>query len=144
VCNNFIVKPGMRRGEVPDAPPARGAETASMLTVSATDALERLAQDLGAAAWLLPEDHELRGYLVMLAALPAEPDAWHEVIDPWLEAMRRGEGPALDGRGELAAAGGLAVAALRASRDVPEHPPLAAALRAVARSSYFLVRADAR
>lgn len=115
-----------------------------MLTVSATDALGRLAQDVGAAAELLPGAHPLRGYLVMLAALPPDAEAWQEVLEPWLDAMRRGEGPVVEGRGELAAAGAVGVAALRASRDVPQRDPVAAALRALARWSFFLVRPDAR
>jgi hypothetical protein len=114
-----------------------------MLTRSATDSLERLAEDLAAAAWLLPQDDELRGYLVMLASLPAEPEAWLEVLDPWAEELRRGRGPRLEDRGELAAAGAVGVSALRASRDLAPDAPLATALRSLARWCFFLVRADA-
>jgi hypothetical protein len=114
-----------------------------MLTRTATDTLERLAEDLGAAAWLLPPDDELRGYLVMLAALPAESEVWLEVLEPWTDELRRGAGPQLAERGELAAAGAVGVSTLRASRDLEPDSPLATALRAVARWSFFLVRADA-
>jgi hypothetical protein len=122
----------------------RGSATVrTMLTRTATETLERLAEDLGAAAWLLPHDDELRGYLVMLASLPAEHEAWLEVLEPWADDLRRGAGPRLEDRGELAAAGAVGVSALRASRDLPHDAPLAVALRAVARWCFFLVRPDA-
>ena len=115
----------------------------TMLTDTASDTLARLAEDLGAAAWLLPHDTDLRGYLVMLASLPAEPEAWLEVISPWTDDLRRGSGPELTEREELAAAGAVGVSVLRASRDLPSDAPLAAAFRSVARWCFFLVRADA-
>jgi hypothetical protein len=115
-----------------------------MLTRSATDTLEALAEDLAAAAWLLPPDEELRSYLVMLSSLPAEPDAWLEVIGPWTDELRRGSGPRLEERGELAAAGAVGIATLRASRELEHDPALAGALRSAARWAFFLVRADAR
>ncbi len=119
-------------------------EARPMLTArTASATLEGLAEDLGAAAWLLPHDDELRGYLVMLASLPAEAPAWLEVLEPGTDELRRGAGPRLEARGELAAAGAVGVAALRASRDLEADEPLAAALRAVARWCFFLVRADA-
>ena len=114
-----------------------------MLTRTANETLERLAEDVGAAAWLLPHDHELRGYLVMLASLPAEPDAWVEILEPWADELRRGKGPVLEDRGELAAAGAVGTSALRASRDLAPDAPLATHLRAVARWCFFLVRSDA-
>jgi hypothetical protein len=116
----------------------------TMLTRTATDTLEALAEDLAAAAWLLPADDELRGYLVMLSSLPADPDAWLEVIGPWTGELRRGRGPRLERRGELAAAGAVGVATLRASRELEHDSPLAGALRAAARWAFFLVRPDAR
>jgi hypothetical protein len=115
----------------------------TMITRSATDTLEALAEDLAAAAWLLPPDDELRGYLVMLSSLPAEPEAWFEVVGPWTDELRRGRGPRLEERGELAAAGAVGIASLRASRELEHDSPLAGALRAAARWAFFLVRADA-
>jgi len=114
-----------------------------MQTIS-TDALDRLSEDVRAAAWLMRADDPLRGYLVMLAALPADDDAWMDVLAPWLTDLRHGAGPHLDGAERLAAAGALAGAALRASRDMPQGSELAGALRTVARWCFFLVRPDAQ
>ena len=123
---------------------AQWSKLRTMLTRSATEILQALATDLGAAAWLLPPDDELRGYLVMLSSLPAEPDAWLEVIGPWTDELRRGAGPRLEQRGEFAAAGAVGVAALRASRALEHEPALAGALLSAARWAFFLVRPDAR
>jgi hypothetical protein len=108
------------------------------------DPLSRLAEDVRAASWLLPDHDPLRAYLDMLAALPPSAAAWEEVLDPWLDAARHGRGPQLSERGEVAAAGALGVAALRAARDLPRDSALAPVLRAAARWCFFLVRPDAR
>ena len=113
-----------------------------MPTVADTT-LARLTDDVRAAAWLLDLDDPLRGYLDMLAQLPADPEAWDEVLRPWLDAARRGLGPRLEGRGQVAAAGALGLAALAAARDLPGDAPLASALRHGARWLFFLVRPDA-
>jgi len=110
----------------------------------ALEPLTRLAEDVRAAAWLLPEHDPLRMYLDMLGALPPTADAWEEVLEPWVDAARRGEGPRLDARGELAVAGALGVAALRAARELPAQSALGMALRSTARWCFFLVRPDAR
>ena len=114
-----------------------------MQTVS-TEALDRLAEDVRAAAWLMPDEDPLRGYLVMLAALPPEDDAWLEILEPWVDVLRHGEGPRLDSAERAATAGALGVAALRASRDLPAGSDLGMALRSAARWAFFLVRPDAR
>jgi hypothetical protein len=123
-------------------PPAGGGRLRTMLTVTATTVLEGLAEDLGAAAWLVAEDDPAHGYLVMLAALPPDPAAWREVLEPWGEDLRRGPDVDTSDGGRLAAAGAVGVAALRAARDLPLDEPLGAALRAAARWCFFLVRAD--
>jgi hypothetical protein len=115
-----------------------------MLTVPATTVLEGLAEDLGAAAWLVDIDDPAHGYLVMLAELPAEPAAWLEVFEPWVDELRRAPAVDMDDGGRLAAAGAVGVAALRAARELRLDEPLAAALRAASRWCFFLVRADAR
>ena len=109
----------------------------------AANPLARLAEDVRAAAWLVPEREPVRAYLDMLAALPPEPEAWEEVLSPWLDEFRHGRGPRLEGRGELAAAGALGVAALRAVRDLPADSPAVPALRTAARWCFFLVRPEA-
>jgi hypothetical protein len=110
----------------------------------ATEALTRLTDDVRAATWLLADDDPMRGYLEMLAELPPDADAWHEVLRPWLDDARHGIGPKLRARGQVAAAGALGVAALSAARDLPHEAPLAAALRTGARWLFFLVRPDIR
>ena len=114
-----------------------------MPTVADTT-LARLTEDVRAAAWLLDLDDPLRGYLDMLAELPPDPEAWDEVLQPWLDAARHGYGPRLEGRGQIAAAGALGIAALAAARDLPGEASLAAALRSGARWLFFLVRPDSR
>ena len=109
-----------------------------------TDVLARLAGDLGAAAWLLDAEDPLRGYFDMLGHLPADADAWYEVLVPWVDEARRGRGPECEDRGRIAAMGAAGVAALSAARELPHEPQLASALRALARWCFFLVRADAR
>ena len=112
-------------------------------TFTSTEAtLERLAEDVRAAAWFLPAEDDLRGYLVMLAALPSDDDAWLEILEPWIDDLRHGTGPRLDAPERMAAAGAVGGAALRASRDLPAGSELSAALRTVARWSFFLVRPD--
>jgi hypothetical protein len=124
--------------------PATAKEDDGVVPTVILDPLSRLAEDVRAAAWLLPEGDPLRGHLEMLGALPPTVDAWEEVLEPWLDAARHGLWPRLDGRGELAAAGALGVAALRAARELPEGSSLLSALRAAARWCFFLVRPDAR
>jgi hypothetical protein len=109
----------------------------------AADPLARLAEDVRAAAWLVPQHTPLRGYLELLSALPPVPEAWEEVLAPWLPAARHGGGPAFDGRGEIAAIGALGVAALRTVRDLPDDSTLAPMLRTAARWCFFRVRPDA-
>jgi hypothetical protein len=122
---------------------AAGGRLRIMLTVTATDVLEGLAEDLGAAAWLVAEDDPAHGYLVLLAALPPEPAAWLEVLAPWGDELRRAPEVDMADGGRLAAAGAVGVAALRAARELQLDEPLGAALRAAARWCFFLVRADA-
>ena len=114
----------------------------SLLT--SAEALSRLADDVVASAWLLPEGDPVRGYLSMLAALPAEEDAWSEVLAPWLDTLRSGRVPQLGSAQQLAAIGAVGVAALRAAKDLPPETPVARALHAVARWCFFVVRPDAR
>lgn len=128
--------PLVRRPGVPEDP--------SVPTIALElDALARLTEDIRAATWLLEDQSPLRAYLEMLGALPADPDAWEEVLAPWLDAARHGLGPRLEERGDLAAAGALGVAALRAARELPEGA-LAASMRAAARWCFFVVRPAAR
>jgi hypothetical protein len=108
-----------------------------------TRPLCRLAEDIRVAAWLVPDQAPLRGYLDMLGALPPTSEAWVEVLEPWLVDARHGRGPRLDGRGEIAAAGALGVAALRAMRELPADAPLVPILRTAARWLFFVVRPDA-
>lgn len=110
-----------------------------MRTTVDTHPLTRLAEDVHAAAFLLGPTDPLRGYLVMLAALPAEAGAWEEVLTPWLDDLRHGDGPTLTQREHLAAFGALGVTALRAARELPDDPALAAGLRSTARWCFFLV-----
>ena len=105
--------------------------------------LRRLAEDVGSTATLLDAADPVRGYLELLAELPAEPAAWSQVLDPWLDDARRGAGPQLTGRQQVAALGALGVAGMRAARELGCEPALAAALRALARWCFFRVRADA-
>ncbi len=114
-----------------------------MQTTLAADAPARLAEDVRASAWLLDVDDDLRSYLLMLGDLPANDEAWLEVLSPWLDDARHGRGPALERRGQLAAIGALGVAALRAARDMPGDCEVAAVLRAAARWCFFMVRHDA-
>lgn len=114
-----------------------------MPTATATAPLERLSQDVELAAHLLDAGDPVRGYLELVAALPAEPRAWTEVLSPWLDDARHGAGPALTDRRQIGAFGALGVAGLRAARDLGCEPALAAALRAIARWCFFRVRADA-
>jgi hypothetical protein len=108
-----------------------------------TRPLCRLAEDVRVAAWLVPESYPLRGYLDMLGALPPTSEAWEEVLAPWLVDARHGRGAVLSGRGEIAAAGALGVATLRAVRELPADAPLVPLLRTAARWLFFLVRPDA-
>jgi hypothetical protein len=123
---------------------ASSSDTMRPVPATAVEPLVRLTEDVRAAAWLVPEHDPLRAYLDMLAELPPTPEAWQEVLVPWLDAARHGRGPALDGRGAVAAAGALGVAALRAARELSDVAGLSASLRAAARWCFFLVRPDAR
>ena len=109
----------------------------------ASDTLAALADDVVASAWLLPEGDPVRAYLSMVAALPADEDAWLEVLAPWADELRRGFRPELSHPAQLAAIGAAAVSALRAARAVPHDSPLAAALRHAARWGFWVVRPDA-
>jgi hypothetical protein len=111
-----------------------------MEMIATCPALADLAQDVRAAAWLLGEDDPLRGYLDLVGTLPPTPDGWLEVISPWTDAARRGEGPRAFRPEQFAALGALGVSALRAARELGDSPALAAALRCVGRSCFFLVR----
>jgi hypothetical protein len=106
-----------------------------MLTMQTadTDVLNRLADDLKIAAWLLPSDDELRGHLELLGTLPPTLDAWDEVLRPWMHAVRAADGLGFDTAQRLAAAGAMAVATARAALELPEHEPLGTVLRCVAR-----------
>ena len=108
-----------------------------------TTTLTRLAEDLRVAAWLLSDDDELRGYLEMLASLPPEPEAWHEVLAPWLDDLRRGAAPDLTDPARVAAAGAVGVAAMRSERELGVSEPLGADLRCVARWAFWLVSPSA-
>ena len=121
----------------------RAARMRCMLATSAP-ALQRLALDVEASAWLLEDDDPMRAYLELFASLPPEPAAWLEVLAPWLDDARHGRGPAPGSRPQVAALGALGVAGLRAARELSAaEPPLAAALRAVARWCFFRVRPSA-
>ena len=113
------------------------------MPATATAPLERLAQDIAVAALLLDERDPVRGYLELLAALPAEASVWTDVLDPWLDDARHGAGPPLAERRQVAALGALGVAGLRTARELGCEPALAAALRAIARWCFFRVRVDA-
>ena len=69
----------------------------------------------------------------MLGSLPAELDAWDEVLRPWLHAMRGGAAPGFETAPRLAAAGAMAVATARAARELDEDEPLGVSLRCMAR-----------
>src|SRR5687768_8197298 len=98
--------------------PWQGERRMRCMTTSGTDVLHRLAGDLKLAAWLLPADDELRAHLDMLGSLPAELEAWDEVLRPWLHAMRGGAAPGFETAPRLAAAGAMAVATARAAREL--------------------------
>ena len=123
-------------------PGSAGGRVRSMPTTvtSPPTTLTRLAEDLRVAAWLLPDEDPVRGYLEMLATLPADAEAWQEVLAPWLDELRRGGGPAMDDRARAGAAGAVGVAALRTARELPASEPLAASLQTVARWAFWLVR----
>jgi hypothetical protein len=110
----------------------------------ATDPLARLADDVSAAARLLPAADPLRAYLEMAGALGACEDAWREALDPWVDDARHGLGPRLHGPARTAAAGALGVSALRTAGELPGDSPLAPTLRAFARWMYHAVGADVR
>ena len=131
-------------GNLPMPSRAREAKVASMPTLLTSEALRRLADDVVASAWLLPDGDPVRAYLSMLGALPAEEDAWLEVLAPWLEEMRRGLGPELTDPLQVAAIAAVGVSALRAARDLPPDAPIARALHHTARWCFYLVRPDAR
>jgi hypothetical protein len=114
-----------------------------MRTVTDIHPLTRLAEDVHASAFLLEAHDPLRGYLVMLASLPAEAGAWEEILTPWLDDLRHGEGSTVTQREHLAAFGALGVAALRAARELADDPALAAGLRSAARWCFWLVRPSA-
>ncbi len=117
-----------------------------MQTLLTSEALSRLADDVVASAWLLPEGDPVRAYLSMLGALPAEEDAWLEVLDPWLAETRRGLRPAFTDPSQIAAVAAVAaagVSALRAARDLPHDAPVARALHQVARWTFYVVRPGA-
>ena len=124
---------------VPDA----SARVRAMPTLATTASLTRLAEDVELAAHLLDGRDPVRGYLELLAALPPEPDAWSDVLQPWLDQARHGVGAPLDDRRQIGAFGALGVAGLRAARELGCDPALAAALRSIARWCFFRVRADA-
>ena len=98
-----------------------------------TDVLQRLADDLATAAWLLPAGDDLRAHLELLGGLPADLAAWDEVLRPWLHAVRAGGAVAFDTPSRHAAAGALALATARAAQELPEDEPLGTPLRCVAR-----------
>ena len=110
----------------------------------ASAALAKLADDVVASAWLLPEGDPLRAYLSMLGSLPADEAAWHEVLAPWQDEMRRGWRPEPTDPTQMAAAGALAVSALRAARELPHGSSLASVLHNAARWGFWVVRPDAR
>lgn len=122
--------------------PSAGRVRPTMHTAADTHPLTRLAEDINAAAYLLDRTDPLRGYLVMLAALPAEAGAWEEILSPWLADLRHGSGPAVTKREHLAAFGALGVAALRTARELGDDPALAAGLRSAARWCFWLVKPD--
>jgi hypothetical protein len=109
-----------------------------------SSALTALADDVVASSWLLPEGDPLRQYLSMLATLPAEEEAWLEVLVPWAAQMRRGWDPGPREPVQLAAVGALAVSALRAAKELPAESALARHLHGAARWAFWLVRPDAR
>ena len=114
-----------------------------MPTLLTSEALSRLADDVVASAWLLPEGDPVRAYLSMLGALPAEEDAWLDVLEPWLSETRRGWRPPFTDPSQVAAVAAAGVSALRASRDLPHDAPLGRALLQAARWSFYVVRPGA-
>ncbi len=123
-------------------PGSPGGNVATMQTL-VTDALTQLADDVMASAWLLPAGDPFRHFLSMLAALPADEDAWLEVLTPWADEMQRGWHPPGATPDHLPAAGALAVSALRTARHLPRESPLAPVLHKAARWGFFVVRPDA-
>jgi hypothetical protein len=89
-----------------------------MPTLLTSEALSRLADDVVASAWLLPEGDPVRAYLSMLGALPADEEAWLDVLEPWLCETRRGWRPPFTDPSQIAAVAAAGVSALRASRDL--------------------------
>jgi hypothetical protein len=110
------------------------------MDTTALEPLTRLAEDARTAAVLLPDDEPLRAYVEMLGALPPDPGAWLEVIEPHLEDAQRGRLRTPEGRGVVAAVGALGVAALHAARELPPGEALTVALTHAARWCFFLVR----
>lgn len=113
-----------------------------MQTATATT-LSDLAHDVETASWLLKDDDPARGFMVLLAALPPDEDAWQEVVSPHLDELRRGLDATRGDPSRYAAAGAVGVAALRASRDLPFGSPLSSSLLAAARWCFWLVGAEA-
>lgn len=114
-----------------------------MQTLLTSEALSRLADDVVASAWLLPEGDPVRQYLSMLGALPADEDAWLEVLDPWLGETRRGWRPAFTDPSQVAAVAAAGVSALRAARDLPQEAPVGRVLMQIARWTFYVVRPGA-
>ena len=123
-------------------PPGWADGSVPAMQTLATDALTQLADDVMASAWLLPAEDPVRQYLSMLAALPADEEAWLEVLAPWAEEMQRGWRPAAATAEHLPAAGALAVSALRTARQLPRESPLSPVLHKAARWGFFLVRPE--
>ncbi len=113
------------------------------MPLTALDPLTRLAEDARVSAHLLAPGDELRPFVEMLGALPPEPDAWREVIEPWLGEARRGRAPALAAPGRAGALGALGVVALRTAQDLPADEPLAGVLTHAARWCFYVVRPGA-
>ena len=109
----------------------------------ATEALVKLADDVVASAWLLPEGDPLRTYLSMFASLPADEEAWLEVLVPWAAEMRRGWDPGPLHAMHLPVLGALAVSALRTAKELPSDSALARHLHSAARWAYWLARPGA-
>ena len=114
-----------------------------MQTLLEHDALTRLADDAAVTAWLLPDGDPVRAYLSMLSGLPADEEAWLEVLEPWLGEMQRGITPGRLDTVQVAAIGAAGVSALRAARELPRDTPLARALQRVARWAFYVVRPSA-
>ena len=109
----------------------------------ASDALTQLADDVAASAWLLDDQDPLRAYLSMFGALPADEEAWLDVLVPWSDDMQRGWVPAIPSLEQYAAIGAVAVSALRAARGMPSASPLAGVLHRAARWGFWIVRPEA-